>query len=224
MADDKTFTKADVEAAVKAAVDKVQESIDKLEAKNSELLDEKKAAERKLRAASEIKPEDLTAAEERADKAEAALADANKQLKAATAEKDKAVKALETESGFTHKLLVENGLREQLVAAGVTHPAHQKGAIAMLAGQVQVSAEGDARVAKVGDKALADFVKEWSAGDEGKAFVTAPANSGGGSVGGRKVNGDAKTMTRSEYDALDQGAKATAGMQSAKGELNIVEG
>jgi hypothetical protein len=54
----------------------------------------------------------------------------------------------------------------------------------MLKENVQIVVEGDARVAKIGDKALSDFVKEWAAGDEGKHFVQAPANSGGGATGG----------------------------------------
>jgi chromosome segregation ATPase len=60
-----------VDAAVKGRTDKVQESIDRLEAKNTELVGDL----RKARKAGEIKPEDLTAAEDRADKAEAALAE-----------------------------------------------------------------------------------------------------------------------------------------------------
>jgi hypothetical protein len=64
-----------MDAAVEAAVAKVQESIDRLEAKNSE----RSRDIRKARKAGEIKPEDLTAAEERADKAEIrAVAEANK--------------------------------------------------------------------------------------------------------------------------------------------------
>ena len=99
MADDKTFTQADIDKAVEAAVSKVQESIDKLEAKNEELVGELRTAKAAARKAGEIKPEDMQAVEDRAEKAEAALADANKALKAANAERDKAVKALEMEQG-----------------------------------------------------------------------------------------------------------------------------
>lgn len=203
MADEKSFTQADLDAAIEKAVAKVQESVDRLEAKNAELVGDL----RKARKATEIKPEDLTAAEERADKLEAALAEANKTVKTLTGERDKAVKALESESGFTRKLLVENGLREQLAANGVTNPIHQKAAMAMLAGQVEVSVEGDTRAAKVGDKALAAFVKEWAAGEEGKHFVAAPGNSGGGAPGAQGSSTVAKQIPRAEFDAMDAASR-----------------
>lgn len=220
MADEKTFTKAELDAAIKDAVSKAEEG---LKSKLDEVMDEAKEAKRKLRAASEIKPEDLSAAEDRADKAEARVKELEKAAKDAGSAKDKAEAALKVEQGFTHRLVVENGLREQLTAAGVTNPAHQKGAIAMLSGQVQIAADGDNRVAKVGDKGLADFIKEWAGTDEGKAFITAPANTGGSAPGSRTSTSTAQTMTRSAYNALDQHAQGEAGLKMAKGELKIVD-
>jgi hypothetical protein len=195
---DETYTKADLDKAIK---DAIEEATKGLKENLTAALDEAKDAKRKLRAASEIKPEDVTALETENDKLRADLATAQKTAKDATAAAEKATKALEGESAFTHKLLVENGLREQLSANGVTNPVLQKGAIAMLSSQIQVSADGDARVAKVGDKALSDFIKEWAGGDEGKEYVTAAANSGGGAPGGKKGE-TGKTMTRTAYDAL----------------------
>lgn len=196
MADEKTFTQADIDAAVEAAKSP-------LDAKNRELLRELKDA----RKSATITPEQLAAVEDARDKALSDLAEAGKQIKTLTGERDKAVKALEAESGFTHKLLVENGLREALAANGVTNAIHQKAAMAMLASGVQVAADGDARVAKVGDKALADFVKEWAAGDEGKHFVAAPANGGGGAPGGGANGGTDKVLPRSQFDTMDPAGK-----------------
>jgi hypothetical protein len=218
---DETYSKADLEKAVKEAVAKAEEG---LKAKLDEVMDEAKEAKRKLRAASEIKPEDLTAAEDRADKAEARVKDLEKAAKDAAAAKEKAEKALEAETGVTRKLIAENGLREQLAANGVTNAVHQKAAMAMLLGQVQVVAEGDTRIAKAGDKGLADFVKEWAGGDEGKLFVSAPNNSGGGAPGSKDAKTSAQTMTRAAFDALDQNAKGEAGQKMAKGELKLVDG
>lgn len=217
---DETYTKADLDKAIKDAIEEATKGLkDNLTA----ALDEAKEAKRKLRAASEINPEDLSAAEDRADRAEARAKELEKTAKDAVKAKETAETSLKTEQGFTHKLLVENGLREQLVAAGVTHPAHQKGAIAMLSTQVQVAADGENRIAKVGDKALADFVKEWASGDEGKAFVSAPVNGGGGAPGSKTTTSTAQTMTRSAYDAMDQQAKGEAGVRMAKGELKLTD-
>ncbi|WP_022684551.1 hypothetical protein [Sphingobium bisphenolivorans] len=188
-----------VKDAIAAAVD---EAVSGLKSKNAELI----AANKELKKGQEIKPEHLEAAEEARDKALADLAAAQTQIKTLTTDRDKAVKALESESGFTTKLLVENGLRDALVANGVTNGVHQKAAMAMLAGGVQIATEGDARVAKVGDKSLADFVKEWASGDEGKHFVAAPANGGGG-AGGGSGSGGGKAVTRAQFDGMDHGAR-----------------
>lgn len=203
-AEAKAAIKAAVETAMSAASEKHDADIAGLKAKRDELI----AANRELKKGAEIKPEDMAAAEDRADKAEATLAEANKQVKALTTERDKAVKALETEGGFTRKLLVENGLREALAAHGVTNAVHQKAAMAMLASGVEIATDGENRVAKVGDKPLADFVKEWAGGEEGKHFVAAPGNSGGGAPGGKGATPGGKTMTRGAFDALDHGARA----------------
>jgi hypothetical protein len=71
----------------------------------------------------------------------------------------------------------------------VTNPINLKAAKAMLAAQVNIVTEGDKRIAKVGDKLLADHLKEWSATDEGKHFVSADNNSGGGGHGSKGTEG-----------------------------------
>ena len=67
---------------------------------------------------------------------------------------------------------------------------------------VVLTADGENRIAKVGDKPLAEFVKAWAVSDEGKAFVDAPGNSGGGAHGGGSGGGEVKTMARAAFDAL----------------------
>jgi hypothetical protein len=198
MSEPKTFTKEEMDAAVEAAVAKVQESIDRLEAKNSELV----ADIRKARKAGEIKPEDLAAAEERADKAEAALSEANKAVKAATGERDKAVKALETESGFTQRLLIQDGIKSALLANGVKDEDFIDSLTAKFAVAAKVVVEGDERKAVYDGKPLGDFIKEWAGSDTGKKFVEAPVNGGGGSGGGSGKGSAPKTMLRSAFEAL----------------------
>jgi hypothetical protein len=216
MADDKTFTKDEVDAAIEKEVSGLKDKID-------ELIGDNKKLKADLRKTQDIKPEDVAALESEVDQLKAKLTVAEKTAKEATTAREKAEAALKSEAAFTQKLVVENGLREQLTAAGVTNPAHQKGAIAMLSSQVHIAADGDNRVAKVGDKALADFVKEWAGTDEGKAFVTAPANGGGGAPGSSTKNSNVQTMTRAAYNELDQQAQGEAGLKMAKGELKIVD-
>lgn len=181
-------------------IEELQASIAAMELKNSELLGELKIAKKQARDANGITPEQLAEAEARIDElkiANAKLVSDNKKL---STDYEASKKALEAESGFTSKLLVDNGLNDSLVKAGVK-PEFLKAAKAMLKEQVQLVAEGDSRLAKVGDKALADFVKEWAAGDEGKHYVAAPENSGGGALGGGSKQA-AKQITRQQLDAM----------------------
>lgn len=185
----------EVIAAIEAAVEK---ATGPLLAKRDELLGEVK----KLRKGQQLDPADLERVESERDEARAALSDANKAAKAATKAADEAVKKLADAEGYTTKLLVDNGLADALAKAGVTNPVHQKAVKAMLASQVSVVADGDVRVPKVGDKALADFITEWAGSDEGKHFVTAPDAQGMGSKDS-KGGGAAKSVNRSAFNALN---------------------
>jgi len=190
----------ETKAALKAAID---DAMSPILAKRDELLGEVKDLKTKLRGATEIKPEDLTALETENDRLKADLGKAQKEAKDAAKIAETASKQLEGESAFTRKLLVENGLRAELAAAGVTNPVHQKAAIAMHAGGVEIVTNGDSRVAKVGDKALADFVKEWASGDEGKHFVAAQINGGGGAGGGNGGGVTGKVITNDQFKAMN---------------------
>lgn len=193
------------EAEIKKAIeDAVQEATSGLVAKNKELLAKLKTAQRD----SQIDPSEHAALQSELDATQAKLADATKALKAANTEAEKVKKAYENEAKLTYNLLVENGLTDALTKSGVTNPVHLRAAKAMLAGQVQLIAEGENRIAKVGDKALVDFVGEWAKGDEGKYFVAAQQNGGGGAPGGNGKGGNVKSLTRTAFDGLDAVAKS----------------
>jgi hypothetical protein len=192
---------ADVKAAIKAAVD---EAVAGLQTKNAELLAKLKKATKDA----QIDPSEHAALQSELDATQAKLAEAVKAAKAANTEAEKVKKAYESESKLTHNLLVENGLTDALTKAGVTNPVHLRAAKAMLSGQVQLVAEGDNRIAKVGDKALADYVGEWAKGEDGKYFVAAQQNGGGGAPGGAGKGGNVKSLTRTAFDGLDVAAKS----------------
>lgn len=198
MADEKTYTQADIDAAVEKAVGPLKSKLD-------EVMDEAKEAKRKLRAAGEITPETLSAAEDRAEKAEARVKELEKQNGTLTKERDTAAKALETEQGFTQKLLIQDGLKSALLANGVKDEDFIDTLTAKFAVGATVVAEGDARVAKIGDKAVADAIKEWAASDAGKKFVAAPVNGGGGAPGsGGAKGGAANPFAKDSYNMTEQ--------------------
>lgn len=198
------FDTPEAKAALQEAIETATTA---LVAKNKELLGELKEA----RKGQTIDPATVEKLEAKIESLSGELITANKAAKDATKAAETATKALATETGFTSKLLIDNGLVGELTKHGVTNPVHLKAAQAMLRGSVQIVADGESRVAKVGDKLLADMVKEWAASDEGKFFVQAPNNSGGGAGGGGGKSGG-KTMTRAEFDT-----KTAAGDASIAG-------
>ena len=180
----------EVQAAIQAAVDA---AIQPLVVKRDELLNEVKT----LRKGKQINPEDVEKLESQIEALQSDLGKANGELKTAKKVADDATKALQSESGFTQKLLVENGLGDALVKAGVTNPAHLKAVKSMLSTQVKIVIDGDNRKAMFGDKELGTAIAEWAASDEGKHFVAAPNNNGGGSQGGGELNNNQpKTSTQ----------------------------
>jgi seryl-tRNA synthetase len=196
------ITEAELQEKIEAAVEAATSG---LKTKNTELLGELK----KARKAGDITPEQLAEVEAERDKLKGELTKAQKDAKTAAKQAEDATKALQAESGFTANLLIENGLRDALTANKVLNPAHQKAAIALLKTQgAQVVADGDKRIAKIGEKVLADAVKEWASSDEGKHFVSAGGNSGGGAGGGGSGGDKAKSMTRAEHDAMAPGDRA----------------
>ena len=202
-----TETKAALAKAVKDAVD---EAVTGLQAKNTELLGKLKKAQKDAT----IDPADHAALQAELDDTQAKLATALKETKAATKAADDAKKALEGESKVAHNLLVDNGLSDALIANGVKKASYLKAAKAMLAGQVILTSDGDDRIAKVGDKSLKDFVKEWAASDEGKSFVDAAVNSGGGADGGAEGGaGDADLSKMSPEARLQAINKAEAAVE-----------
>jgi len=194
---------SEVKAAVQQFVDAaVTEATAGLVAKNQELLGKLKKAQKDAT----IDPADHAALQAELDQTQTKLTEAQKQLKSALTDAEKSKKSLEVEGGFVSKLLIDNGLNDALLKAGVK-PEMSKAVKALLAGQVTIKTEGDKRNAVIGDKSLSDFVDEWAKSDEGKHFVSAPNNQGGGANGGGKGKEDAKTMTRAAFDALDPAGK-----------------
>lgn len=165
----------EIQAAIDAAVEAATSG---LKSKNQELLDKNK----KLMKGQEIDPQTVVDLEAQIDKLQSDLTVSQKSAKESVKTLETLQGQLKVETGFTQKLLIDNGLTDELVKNGVA-PQFLPAVKAMFAGQAQIVAEGDTRTAKIGDKSVSDFVKEWAASDDGKHFVKAPENSGGGSQG-----------------------------------------
>lgn len=71
-----------------------------------------------------------------------------------------------------------------------------------------------------GDEAFELLVEQHPQKD---AIIKAEQAGGSGNGGGGGQRGGGRTMKRADFDALDPGAKATAGAAMAKNELQIVD-
>jgi len=78
---------------------------------------------------------------------------------------------------------------------------------AMFSSQIKIEGED----VFLNEKPVSDALKEWAGTDDGKHYVAADANSGGGSDGaGSGGNAGKQTMTREQFDALDAASKMDA--------------
>jgi regulator of replication initiation timing len=209
MAEDKTFTKDELDAAVAKAVEAATGDVDGLKAKVDELIGDNKKLKAEARKAKDVDPAEVERLHAELEDAQAKRREAEKLAKDATATAEKATKALDAETGFTHKLLAENGVVAALTSAGVTDPTYLDVAKAFHLPNVKVVPDGDKRTAMYGDKPLEEAIKEWAATDAGKKLVSAANNSGGGSGGGAGKQ-PAKTMPRATFEALPADEKVAA--------------
>jgi hypothetical protein len=192
----------------------IAKATDALSTKNKELLGELK----KARKNSEIDPEEFNSLREEKEALEAKLSDANKAIKTASQDVEKFKKLHESESQYTAKSLIDSGLTNALVEAKVD-PKFLPAVKALIGRDAKVELDGDNRVAKIKDQALGDYVKAWAATDEGKHYVSAPTNSGGGSQGGGTSTGKAQ-IKASELAAKP--AKERAQYMAANPNISVI--
>lgn len=192
------YTEEQLQAAIKEAAQKASEATEGLVNKNRELLAELKAA----RKGQEIKPEELDKLQAKIDGLENENDQLVKQVKEQAKSFEKVQADLQAESGFTSKLLLDNGLTEALVKAGVATPL-LPAVKALLSSQAKVVTDGENRKAMIGEKDLTAFITDWAASDEGKHYISAPQNTGGGAnVGQGNNNMQNQTVKRSAFDEM----------------------
>jgi hypothetical protein len=196
-ADDKTN---EIQKQIEAAVAKATEG---LAAKNSELLGELKT-ERAARRDAEGKLDgvDIEAVKKMVADSEAAKLEQQKKegkwdeilakrdeahaAKFGDMEAKLSARAEKTE-GFAQKVLIDAQLSTALAQANIA-PHFLKAVTSMVRAAISVRADDDAYFVPYVDVegtelSVADYVKVWAEGDEGKHFVLAPTSGGGGMTG-----------------------------------------
>lgn len=121
---------------------------------------------------------------------------------------EKKLKALEDDkialNGKLNSILIDGGLTDALAKANVS-PVHMDLVKAYIktSHKAEVIEKDGAPVAMIGDKPVSDFVKDWSQSDQGKHYVAAPNNGGGGANGSEgEGKAGAKTLPRADFNKL----------------------
>ncbi|MDE2431188.1 MAG: hypothetical protein KGM99_20895 [Burkholderiales bacterium] len=180
---------------VKALIEEVTTAAtEALAKKNTELLGELKLARAKAKGA-DIDPAEHAALQTQVEELTEKLTKAEKTGKA---EVEKLTKSLAEKDGALTKHLIDAGLTDALVKAGVK-PEMLDAVKALHQSKASIEAKDGAYNALIDGKPLAEFVTTWAQSDQGKHFVAAQQNAGGGAAGGGG-KGAEKTMTRVEYD------------------------
>lgn len=108
------------------------------------------------------------------------------------------------EQALKNKAL-DSTLMEALNSVKVA-PAFLSAAKALLKERANITEEnGDFVVTAKGEKGpvpFLDFAKSWAVSDEGKHFILAQSNTGGGAAGGGSGSGSSKTLPREQFNAL----------------------
>jgi hypothetical protein len=100
---------------------------------------------------------------------------------------------------FISTLLVDQGLTDNLLKANVSE-RYLPAVKALLKDGVQINTnETGVRTAVVGELSLNEYVEKWAVSDEGKNYITAQQNSGGGAGGG---SGSAGNTGKARFDEL----------------------
>jgi len=172
------------EDELKALVDELKAEKESLANKNKELLSEVKKERTKSR---EIDADKYYAMIDELESVKTENAKLNGEIKLKAKDTEKLMAQLGEKDGALQKLIIDDGLTNALTSAGVV-PELMPAVKALLRSQTQLKDNQ----AVIGDKPLTDFMSEWATG-EGKVYIKAPDNSGGGAGGGKQGDGSKDT-------------------------------
>ena len=180
---------------IEEELEDLKNQVEATNSKNSELLKELRIAKNKNK---ELDFDTYNKVLEENDTLKSELSKTKGELNLKAKDLEKLSGTLTEKENYLKNLTLENSLNEQLTKVGVKAellPAVK----ALLKGQASVNENN----VLIGDKAINDFMAEWSAAD-GKAYIQAPANSGTGATGSNGNRGqeiDISKMTPAQMMA-----------------------
>lgn len=197
---DETSKVSDLEAKLNKALD----SIEKLEAKNRDLISEKQAAKEAAEAAQaerEAAEEDKARSTNDLEALEARLnAKHQRELKKLQDQLDSKDQTISEANKRLEGYLTDNVIKDAMAKHGVM-PHLQRAFTAMIKAETKI-VDGEALA---GDIPLSDYLTDFVSSDEGKAFIAAPKN------GGAATNAPANPSHGKAHDFTKDNIKSRLG-------------
>lgn len=175
-------------------IEDLKNQVEATNSKNSELLKELRIAKNKNK---ELDFDTYNKVLEENDTLKSELSKTKGELNLKAKDLEKLSGTLTEKENYLKNLTLENSLNEQLTKANVK-PELLPAVKALLKGQASVNENN----VLIGDKAINDFMAEWSATD-GKAYIQAPANSGTGAMGSNGGGNVQKLSDLSESERIN---------------------
>ena len=175
-------------------IEDLKNQVEATNSKNGELLKELRIAKNKTK---ELDFDTYNKVLEENDTLKGELSKAKNDLNLKAKDLEKLTGTLTEKDNYLKNLTLENSLNDHLTKAGVK-PEFMNAAKALLKNQANVS---DNNVL-IGDKNIADYMTEWSASD-GKVFIAAPTNNGGGATGSNGGGNLQKLSDLSESERIN---------------------
>lgn len=190
----------DINEDFKAQLDELKEKLEATERSNNGLKADLAKAKAKARGA-DIDPDEYAKLQTENEDLKFNFTKVQKDL---AKQADTLTSQLKEKDSALTQYLIDSQLTDSLSKVGVL-PQFMDATKSLLKSQATIRNDNGSYQALMGEKSIADAVKEWAVSDNGKYFVKAPDNTGGGSTG--SGNGNAPTQDMTSTQKIAEGLK-----------------
>lgn len=190
----------DINEDFKAQLDELKEKLEATERSNNGLKADLAKAKAKARGA-DIDPDEYAKLQTENEDLKFNFTKAQKDLAKQT---DTLTSQLKEKDSALTQYLIDSQLTDSLSKVGVL-PQFMDATKSLLKSQATIRNDNGSYQALMGEKSISDAVKEWAVSENGKYFVKAPDNTGGGSSG--SGNGNAPTQDMTSTQKIAEGLK-----------------
>lgn len=190
----------DINEDFKAQLDELKEKLEATERSNNGLKADLAKAKAKAKGA-DIDPDEYAKLQTENEDLKFNFTKVQKDLAKQT---DTLTSQLKEKDSALTQYLIDSQLTDSLSKVGVL-PQFMDATKSLLKSQATIRNDNGSYQALMGEKSISDAVKEWAVSDNGKYFVKAPDNTGGGSSG--SGNGNAPTQDMTSTQKIAEGLK-----------------